>query len=907
MERYPVRRSLVTLSFGLSIIACSKLPTGATPADAITPESATVTVHTCTGPYLPEVKPDYSLWQPDELTQATSFTHNDRLVMTNYYYWYDVNSGNHVAATGRDALRYHPLDVSDFSFNSDTWHARELGDMITAGIDILLPVYWGVPCQDGNKENRWSDGGLVHLVRATDALAVTGKKPPKIGMLHDTNALQLASPFYNHPGGKIDLTTVQGKVRFYQPIANFFHIVPPRLWAQVDNRPIVVIGSRDYVSAYDASLFTYVRESFARDFGRAPYLIVESPWLEGNGMAGTLGGLIDGTYDGDGARRANFHSDGTSVGIAALGPGYFNVTNENPDPDRKDGKFYQGAWEQTLKWGETQNNNHVLIFTWDELHDGTNINDTQEFGRTYIDLTAAYACRFKRHDGCPAISQQQKAVVQNGKIAFLSDRDGNPSSLDLFVMDADGTNLVKLTHDQGAKWLGYTWSPDGKRIAYQYYHLNLEQQSDYGNNPDLYVVGIDGSQPVFLTKVRVGPGTVLPQWSPSGQEIAYWSGDAQNRYRPCMINVETKNTHCLKDVPAIDSPSWAPQWSPDGKRLAFDTGSGVYVADIDGANAHELVPGLSGDWPKWSADNVHIAFGSFNDRIYIANADGSGSVLVQGDAGGTRYAWSPDGSQLAMMRDSDVYVVSADGTLSINLTHKPGQYQFMGLSAFGPWSPDGKYLAVSDLTTASVLHVDGLSMTNLPVSWIAGWTLDSAHLVAGSTSCDDGFEIEGDLLMITADGSTSVNLTRHPGTYALVIPQPTGGTLSQTVISANTLLTDGVGVNNTVPPTPLNGQWADITSQGPGEDATMITLKDCTVGVTCGTVDYMDLLCGGTLAFQGLVDSTYVFQEHITYDNQQSAHCVSGIVTLTQMDGRAWRYDWHYSWPGESQASGTLR
>ncbi len=44
------------------------------------------------------------------------------------------------------------------------------------------------------------------------------------------------------------------------------------------------------------------------------------------------------------------------------------------------------------------------------------------------------------------------------KIAFVSDRDGNP---EIYVMDRDGSNVTRLTFNGAAdRWP--TWSPDGE-------------------------------------------------------------------------------------------------------------------------------------------------------------------------------------------------------------------------------------------------------------------------------------------------------------------------------------------------------------------------------------------------------------------------------------------------------------
>ena len=49
------------------------------------------------------------------------------------------------------------------------------------------------------------------------------------------------------------------------------------------------------------------------------------------------------------------------------------------------------------------------------------------------------------------------------QITFVSDRDGD---YDLYIMNADGTNLRKLTGDEIDEVGWHAWSPDGSRIVY---------------------------------------------------------------------------------------------------------------------------------------------------------------------------------------------------------------------------------------------------------------------------------------------------------------------------------------------------------------------------------------------------------------------------------------------------------
>ena len=86
---------------------------------------------------------------------------------------------------GSDFITNHPPDsyLANYSYTEVSWHRRELLDMMTAQIDIVLPVYFG----RRRKLSYWSKTGLQNLVSATQTLIGEGRTPPKIGMFFDTN------------------------------------------------------------------------------------------------------------------------------------------------------------------------------------------------------------------------------------------------------------------------------------------------------------------------------------------------------------------------------------------------------------------------------------------------------------------------------------------------------------------------------------------------------------------------------------------------------------------------------------------------------------------------------------------------------------------------------------------------
>jgi len=95
---------------------------------------------------------------------AETFKIGRPIVGTTYFYWYDIDSKSHIIdGDGSDALTTHPADMNNISYKRASWHKQQLGDMIDAGIDFLMPVFWGVPARyDG-----WSFVGLGLWCRRT--------------------------------------------------------------------------------------------------------------------------------------------------------------------------------------------------------------------------------------------------------------------------------------------------------------------------------------------------------------------------------------------------------------------------------------------------------------------------------------------------------------------------------------------------------------------------------------------------------------------------------------------------------------------------------------------------------------------------------------------------------------------
>jgi len=310
----------------------------------------------------------------DDLAAASSFRQDQPIVGTYFFYWYNIYTKEHfINGDGSDALVDHPVSNEDFSYSSSDWWAKEMTDVIAAGIDFIAPVYWGCPGYDS-----WSFQGLPKLVEAWETLADAGKSPPRIGLFYDTSTLR-----HNPPGKHTDLTTDEGKQWLYHTIRDYFSLIPPRMWAMIDGKPITLLYSAAFAAKQDPTALEYVYKAFEKDFACRPYIVKEVSWQ----------GDADSTYAWGAALKPRWH------GVAALGPGYDHHAVPGRSPlvkEREGGKFYEDSWKELLAQDPKERSKVVMVETWNELHEGTDICETEEFGRQYIELTAKYADMFRQ-------------------------------------------------------------------------------------------------------------------------------------------------------------------------------------------------------------------------------------------------------------------------------------------------------------------------------------------------------------------------------------------------------------------------------------------------------------------------------------------------------------------------------
>lgn len=225
------------------------------------------------------------------------------------------------------------------------------------------------------------------------------------------------------------------------------------------------------------------------------------------------------------------------------------------------------------------------------------------------------------------------------KLAFAT-------STGIHVMNADGSGMVQLTSgDDNSP----SWSPNGRKIAFSHF------QGPPFNNRRLATVLTDGSGFALITADWGGgldpskQQEVSPAWSPNGNAIAFlqlaWGNTPLQK--PTALGSEWPggwNGFVFPDGPRC--PASAPAWSPDAQKWFLYHGCVGAFAIGNLTGPLRLIPiradvnqfDSKGDW---SPDGTWIAFDRLEypgpaGSIYIMRPDGSGEVLLHA---GTRPAW----------------------------------------------------------------------------------------------------------------------------------------------------------------------------------------------------------------------------------------------------------------------------
>ena len=255
----------------------------------------------------------------------------------------------------------------------------------------------------------------------------------------------------------------------------------------------------------------------------------------------------------------------------------FSSTHEDPDALAKQAEeiqIRQSGIERPYGWDYDR---HYDIYQADA--DGGNIinlsnSDGYDAEGSYSADGRRILFASNREAYSRTLSQAEQALFDDDSSYFM----------DLYIMNADGSNVVQLTHSPGYDG-GPFFSPDNQKVVWRRFNPD-------GNSAEIWTMAIDGSNQRQLTAdAMVSWG---PYYHPSGDYIIYSSNLLGNAnfelfmidpggVRPRIRVTNTAGTDIL------------PVFSPDGSKLAWSTTrtpdgtSQIHMGDWDHQRALELL------------------------------------------------------------------------------------------------------------------------------------------------------------------------------------------------------------------------------------------------------------------------------------------------------------------------------
>ena len=189
----------------------------------------------------------------------------------------------------------------------------------------------------------------------------------------------------------------------------------------------------------------------------------------------------------------------------------------------------------------------------------------------------------------------EATLSPDGKtLVFTSLKDGD---LDLYTMNVDGTNIRRLTTTPGYDG-GAFYSPDGRQIVYRAWHPTgdslqayrslLAQRLVRPNRMELFIMDADGTNQRQIT--NLGGANFAPIFTPDGKRIIFSSNHRNPRGREAqnfdlfLVNLDGSG---LVQVTTHATFDGFPMFSPDGRQLVWASnrnppapgGTDIYIAD----------------------------------------------------------------------------------------------------------------------------------------------------------------------------------------------------------------------------------------------------------------------------------------------------------------------------------------
>jgi TolB protein len=220
---------------------------------------------------------------------------------------------------------------------------------------------------------------------------------------------------------------------------------------------------------------------------------------------------------------------------------------------------------------------------------------------------------------------------------------------EIFIVDPDTGDARNLTRSPVSRKRYPSWSPDGKRVAFN---------SDRDGTFNLFVIGADGTGLRQLTREKRGVEAGMQSWTADGKWIYF---GLFGKGEPRMCRIAPDGSQFEEVGKGID-----PAVSPVGKTLAFaralPDGHHLCVMDAGGSDVRQLTArgnAFGGTHCTWTPDGKAIVYADqVGDALELFRIDPDGKnarQLTRLGKAATTPAVSPDLKWISFRLCDEVY------------------------------------------------------------------------------------------------------------------------------------------------------------------------------------------------------------------------------------------------------------
>ncbi|OOG58555.1 hypothetical protein B0E47_04010 [Rhodanobacter sp. B05] len=287
----------------------------------------------------------------------------------------------------------------------------------------------------------------------------------------------------------------------------------------------------------------------------------------------------------------------------------------------------------------------------------------------------------------------------------------------IWLLRDDGSHqYTRLTPDDArTEWP--MWAPDGRALFYM---------SDRSGAENIWRMPLGGGSEAAVT--RFTDGRVLwPSLSANGRVLAFerdfgiWTLDpASGQTTPLAIELSGAISGPQAKYENLSHGFSQIALSPDGKKLALIAHGEVFATDADkGGHARRLTRTAAAEYDlAWAPDSRRLVYGSERDghgQLYLYDfASGKETALASDDGEDTAPRFSPDGKQLAFLRnDRELCVLDlANGKLRVLAKAPIDLPRPLDSSQPFAWSPDGRWIAYLSWGPRMFRNVQAVSLAD---------------------------------------------------------------------------------------------------------------------------------------------------------------------------------------------------